>query len=312
MKLVLSSLLIVCAFLTACSKDDGDKKSKGYAFTKDFQPAHKPQNAAPQNYLQDVMVSLKESNLYLPSDAAFFNVIIDGSDVKSVWDGSDEREAAKRALNNEGLRFVEDIKRNCMINNAKKTESGEARQGGTKTQSIVMSTTGNACPLLIHKGDSTATTYDLIDINQAAQTAHVVLRMQGSNFDSREVRNARIEGLSGIRLLKVEMNTTGSADITQNSRGQQTGKVHVEGVGSVILSLANGDTVQGPITMEAVGTDQSTELRFLFDGKSNQGAVRIVVIVKSNQAPEIYLNGEKIDGSGWGGVGKMSLESLAK
>nr|WP_295902848.1 hypothetical protein [uncultured Bdellovibrio sp.] len=303
MKLILSSLLITCAFLTACS-DSGSKNKNNpglYTFSKDFQPSHKPPNAAPMSYLKDVMISIKDSNLYIPSDAAFFNVIADGSDLKQIWDGSPERQEAFKKLNSEGLRFVNEIRTTCTINDARKTESGDVRQGATKTQSINMSTSGNTCPFLVSKTDSNATTYDLIKLDQTAESVQIVMRIEGTNSESREVRSQRVSDLSGLRSFAINLRFNGNVDVIQTET-TQTMKMRIEGSGSLMLVLSNGDTVRGPLSMEAVGTEKGMESRFLFEGQSNQGVIRVVVITKANQAPEIYLNGEKLDAGAFGAI----------
>lgn len=308
MKFLISSLVVLCAILSACSDDSGDKKDGGggYAFTQDYQPNYKPQNAAPTQYLKDILVSIKDTNLYVPDDAAFFDAIINGSDVRPIWDGSQERQEALQKLSGDGLRFLNDIRTTCAINNAKKTESGEIRQGATKSQTLTMSTSGAGCPFVVSKNNLSETTYDTIDVNQAAQTFHVVMRLSGVNSETREIRNQRVVDLSGTRSMAVNLRLSGNADVTQTA-SQQTMKMRIQGNGTVSVVLANGDTIGGLLSMEVVGTEQASESRVLFDGQSNHGAIRIVFIVRSNQPPEIYLNGEKVNAAEWGGIGKMNL-----
>ncbi|MGZ3779452.1 MAG: hypothetical protein ACXVCY_02380 [Pseudobdellovibrionaceae bacterium] len=301
MKALLSSLVIIAALLTGCSKGGGNDSVKHGL--SDLKPTQKPQNPVQKNYLNSLTATLVGLSKYLPDDAVIFDTVLDGTKTKYIYSWSSERTEAKAKLNNDGLQFATDIKAKCLINNADSIASGgQPKAGSTSSEEAWLSTTGNNCPYIISRKNQMLTTYNRFDVDNVNRSVSADVSIGGTSYSSNEVKDERLVSLSGIRSIVINMKTTGYGNFNVN---QTTTKVssNTSSVGSLEIHLANGDYVTGPVTMESITQDSQTESQILFDGKSSQGDIRVVVKMKTGTTNEVYLNGEKIDLGAVGGLG---------
>lgn len=307
-------LALGCLFvLAACSGGgSGGGNGGGGLNPADFDLKAKPGNPAPSAYVNGAMATLKQSEQYIPEDAAFFSAIIDGEDVKYVYDGSAERNEAISKLHPVGTNFVNEIKANCQLNPARKTEQGQPKEGATVTKNLSLSSRGTNCGLLVEKSIENRTTYQSVKMNEREQTASIVALVSSTNKESREIKSSDVVGYSNVVSTSSSMNMTGTfkMNITRDS---QTMDVQAAGTGSMKFKFANGHEIQGPVytlvNMKSSSAPGGTndrnsttmEMRYKFVGTSPQGDV-VIVMVMTNEGIQASLNGEPIDPNSVGGV----------
>jgi hypothetical protein len=281
--------------LAGCSSDSGGNKNIN------LDPMAKPSNPASKEYVADVIRSLQNSKTVIPDDEAIFSTVLDGDDVKYVTP-SEQAEAGKK-LDINGRQFAEDIKKNCSLKGAKKTESGgSVAKGATITSKSTLSSSGANCGWLIDQSTSNSTYYNDISGDQFGNSGRVSATMTREQRNRREIRDPKVVAKSGLQLMDMLL----TMDMNMNAvmaSGKQSMTMNGRIGGSVKLKLANGDEISGPIvgTMD-VNSDSfdsrgKTNATIRFNGTSRGGDIWFTIVMKNGQQ-ELYLNGEKINADG--------------
>lgn len=302
MRIALIPVIFSGLFLVACSGGGGGGGSaaqginESFQFRQDFKPTIRPPGAASKEYEDLVANSLLQFSQNVPAEEAYFGVVIRDSDLRYIWNDSDARAQAQKVLAPEGLRFLKDIKVYCVINDAVKNESrpeGKPKEGDKISKVMEMSTTGANCPLLYQK--SVDSEWEFYAIEEEADTGKTKTSMtlNSQQKTSVEVKDPALVKAGILRELKAEMSFQGNKTTWQQIKVADDSKVYLLGQGQMTLTLANGDIISGPITMETVSTGDIQEAQLLFEGKSQQGIVKVVLLDKAGAAPEAFVNGQK-------------------
>lgn len=301
MKFLMPSLLVMSALLSACA-NNSDSKNGGYAFTEDFKPNTRPGGAASEADLKDLLAVFKDSSKFVPDKAAIYDAVIDDSQTKSTY-GTPERQEALNKLNNDGTRFLEQVKNRCRINNATLRETGNNQtpyKGLVTTKNLSMSLEGQQCPMLHTETNSMTMVYD--DVQIGRDSAAVKMHLNSSTLNHQEVRDERMVQLNGVRSVSIKMDLSGAGEATATARSNES-KVKASGSGVLKIVLANGETIAGNMKIETFAINNVSSMQVLFEANTSKGAVRIVVIKNANEELKAYLNGSRINPRDWEDIG---------
>lgn len=302
MRIFVPALMIAAALLSACSDSGSSNNSTPGGFIREFDPTQKPADAVPAEYAQQVLQSLRQMRQYLPAEPAIFNSVITAGDVKAITDESPERKQALQKLSLEGRRLLDDIKSQCAIKDATKTDTGEVRQGGETVRALAASIEGDSCLYTLKRNETASLTYDQIQSDKDAESAAITARINTKSEVAHEVKDFRTMALSGISGFSAVVENAGQIQVTKK-RNVVTQNLRLAGTGRASLHLANGDVIAGPVKTEASGTEKSVDVRILFEGRAPNGALRLVILQKTGQEAQAFLNGEKIDTQVWKELG---------
>lgn len=285
---VVGSLL----FLTAC----GDNGNGGGNSGAEINPLAKPSNPASAQYLAGVVEVLKKSG-NIPSENVIFKKIIDNSEVKNISRDSAEYKNDFAKLNSVGRKFTEDIKNNCKIQDATKSERGTVAQGNTVVKTLTMGTSGQKCPYLVNKRNSQSTLYTQIagDYNNA-QLKAVSEFTAVNNFT---INDLRVQKASAVKSMAMEFKMVLNLDISKTN-DQMVSRAGGPITGQVNLVLANGDQITGPLdgSMSMTGAaefdSKKADMVVRFTGKSPGGDIWFVMTSHQGKV-EMFVNGEKMN-----------------
>ncbi len=300
MRIALIPVIISGLFLAACSGGGGGSATPGinenFQFRQDFKPTLRPPGAAATEYEDLVAKSLVQFSQNVPAEEAYFGVVIRDSDIRYIWDDSIERAHAQKTLAPEGIRFLKDIKVYCVINDAVKKESrpeGAPKEGDKISKVLDMSTSGANCPLHFQKSVDSEWEYYAIEDEADTGKTKTSMVLNSQQKTAVEVRDPGLIKAGILRELKAEISFQGNKTTWQRVKAADDSKVYLLGRGEMTLTLANGDIISGPITMETVSTGDSQQAQFLFEGRSPQGLIKVVLLDKLGESPEAFINGQK-------------------
>lgn len=306
MKLKITILSVALIALAACS-DGGSSGGNGILPPDRVKPNDVPPNPAPDSYVQEILLDMNEAPKYVPSNEAFMGAVIDGNDIKIISNWSQERQEALNKLSTSGRRFVDDIKRDCKIDNATLTKTGDLNRDKAESRVLKLSTSGTQCPYVTSENITENSSYTQ---DQAGQK----IRFNQTKSQTQKVliNNDQIASLAGYKQTEFNLDMVTVADMTY----QNTGTIKVTATGNGRLVRSNGDIISGPVSMilnQTLGTaSSSADMSLLFEGTSKAGAIRVLVKQEPNQkTPSIYLNGKKVELEEWTSIGTTLQSKLA-
>lgn len=287
-------------FLVACSGGGGGSGApainESFQFRQDFKPTLSPPGAVAKDYEEVVANSLLQFSQNVPAEEAYFGVVIRDSDIRYIWDDSAERVNAQKTLAPEGARLLNDIKVYCVINDAVKNETrpeAAPKEGDKISKVLEMSTSGTNCPLHFQKSVDSEWEYYAVEEDTESGKIKNSMILNSQQKTTLTVRDPALLKTGVLKEMKVEISFQGNKTTWQRVKAADDSKVYLLGRGEMTLTLANGDVISGPITMETISTGESQQAQLLFDGRSAHGAVKVVLLDKAGGSPEAYINGQK-------------------
>lgn len=294
------SVVVSGLLLGACSGGGGGSVvpeiNENFEFRHDFKPDLSPPGAASKEYENQVSSSLLQFSQNIPAQEAYFGVVIRDSDIRYIWDDSAERTKAQKTLSPEGLRLLKDIKVYCVINDAVKKESrpeGDPQEGDKITKILEMSTSGANCPLSFQKSVDSEWEFYAIETDKESGKTQTSMTLNSQQKIALEVKDTALIKSGILKELKAEISFQGNKTTWRRVKAADESKVYLLGRGVMTLTLANGDVITGPVTIETVSAGDTHQSQMLFEGKSAQGNVKVVLLDKAGSSPEAFINGTK-------------------
>ncbi|KHD87400.1 MAG: hypothetical protein OM95_14510 [Bdellovibrio sp. ArHS] len=293
-------LYIAVFAITACSGAGGDSAEETPVDI--FRPYEKPVNAMSSSDVKYYAELNMAFGKLIPSPHAIFTAVVSGGSAKTVE--VEERQKAIEKLSPEGLAVLKKIKKDCEIFPAFGAQWGDtqAREGAVSGERAQMSIAAKGCPLNYLEEGEVITQINRVRVNQAEQPAQTLSQVKLKQKIYGHLQDEKLRQATNIIESLLELNSVTDADVTVAKQAMVM-LMKTTGSGRVLIRLADGDTVSGPIQFQ-MSMDSATgamQTRSLLDLQTVRGALRIVSISTESQS-ELYINGEKADPADFGGV----------
>ena len=301
MKMLISSLLLVSAFVTACSSGGGGGSAgPGGGGGADFKPNEKPANAASTQDVEALFAQMKNADSFLPENNAIFKVVLIGADKHVV--SNQDKATAIRKLNAQGATFLTNILTKCTISDAQTTGSNQPTQVNTPVRmNGYLSTRGAGCPFVVNEQVQQETTYT------SASNTGVVGVVKQTTTSRRDVGDKDILNATGMISTNQTLELTNNFTVTQGANNSATMNAVVTGNGALEIRMADADgehKLAGPLAVKGTLSNGVMDMHMLFDGVSKKGAVRVVIQMNSSTGGKIFVNGEEMSPDKVGGLPK--------
>ncbi len=284
--------LALALSLTACSNSSSNGKGG-----VDADPYSKPANPVSEAYAQGIMQTWSQSEQVVPGEAAIFDGVIDGTEIKPINDWSPERRDALSKLNQDGQNLLQSIQANCQTTGPDRNEEGELGVGKTQTIQLSMGLIGDSrtCPLNSSHSAVQATTFTNFKPVDQNGNGQIVVNSVSTQKQSMILNDRDVANLVGAKSMKLEfkMSSVAQNDIVA---GQQQIKADGQMTGNLDIRLANGDVISGPINGVMKLTENLMTMTVIFSGKTPQGDLKVAFVGDSNGKSELIINGKKMDG----------------
>lgn len=291
-KAILGLLLLSSAALVSCSNGGGG--GEDYTTELQMNPYDVPANAASDESVKKLFQEIKASGKYMPSDKVMFTRLIENGGVATVARDSNEYQTELNKLNTEGRQFLNEIKSNCQIQDARVTneKKAEPKSGSVNLVEAVASIGGKNCLVNIHQNGSKKTTYSHVDYSDAKNGNYTA----SGNFHQIQMNSSTVKGLlqakSGVKGEQSTNTVNGKFDIVYK-KFEQTMRARYQFNSEISVEFTNGRSFKSLIEGEVLNKGLETVKKVRFKGTFAAKNFYYTQIERGSQK-SYYFNGREI------------------